>query len=502
MAIFEAGSLNLSGLVVPDLYVQVLPPSLLLLNGVPTSRIGFVGTATWGPVGVPVPVGSYPDQVREFGPLQGRAFDMGTAVALAIQQGAQNMLGVRVTDGTDVAASATVQTNCLTLTARWTGTRGNAIAVSFAPGSRASTTRVTVAQAGSGRVPEVFDNIAGTGNALWVAIAAAINAGIPGQRSASDLVVAAAGAGVTAPATATVTLAGGLDGAAGVTASTLLGSDAVPRTGLYAMRGTGVSVAALCDATDTSTWAAQVAFGLFEGCYMMLQGAAGQTVSAAATAKNTAGVDTRAAKVILGDWLYWQDPTTGVLRMVSPQGVFAGRLGNLSPHLSGLNKPVYGVVATQRSMTGAPYSAAELTVLAQAGIDVIANPCPGGAYFGIRMGCNASSLASESGDNSTRMTNFLAATFNAGLGRFVGEPTSDESLRASKATLDAFLADLRGLNMIEDWAVTCGPSNNPPNRRALGYRTADAKVRYLPITRFFVTNLEGSQATTIDRAAA
>lgn len=508
MAIYQDGTLNTAALQVPGLYINVINPTPILLNGVPTSKVGIVGVASWGPVGVPVPLSTYADHVREFGPLAVRTYDLGTAVALASLQGAQNFAGVRVTDGTEVAASATLGTNGLTVTAKWTGTFGNNISVILSAGSAASSWRATVVQAGSGRLPEVFDNITGTGNALWVAIAAAISNGIPGQRSASDLVVAAAGAGTGAPTAGATTLTGGTDGVSGVNAAAMLGVDTVPRKGMYALRRSGCAVGMLADVSDSTTYATQLAFGTSEGIYMQMVGPAGQTVSAAATAKSTAGIDNKNVKVILGDWLYWQDTVTGIVRMVSPQAVLAGRLGALAPHQSGLNKEVFGIVASQRSLTGAPYSDAELQVLALANIDVITNPVPGGAYWGIRMGRNASSSATEHGDNATRMTNFIAATLDAGMGKFVGQVTSDASLRRTEATLGAFLETLKGnpedesSQMIEDFSVVCRASNNPGPRRALGYRTANVKVRYLAITEFFVVGLEGGQSVVIQRQPA
>ena len=55
MPIVQQGSINTTALVVPDLYVQIVPPQNLLLNGVPTDIVGVVGSASWGPVGQPVP---------------------------------------------------------------------------------------------------------------------------------------------------------------------------------------------------------------------------------------------------------------------------------------------------------------------------------------------------------------------------------------------------------------------------------------------------------------
>jgi ABC-type phosphate transport system permease subunit len=72
MSIVQQGAINTTALVVPDLYVQIVSPTVALLNGVPTNIVGVVGTATWGPVGSPVPVGSMADYARTFGAIQNR----------------------------------------------------------------------------------------------------------------------------------------------------------------------------------------------------------------------------------------------------------------------------------------------------------------------------------------------------------------------------------------------------------------------------------------------
>ena len=42
------------------------------------------------------------------------------------------------------------------------------------------------------------------------------------------------------------------------------------------------------------------------------------------------------------------DQVNAAIRLVSPQGFAAGRLANLSPEQSSLNKPLYGVVGSQK----------------------------------------------------------------------------------------------------------------------------------------------------------
>ncbi|MFG1388810.1 autotransporter outer membrane beta-barrel domain-containing protein [Xanthobacter versatilis] len=622
MPISKLGQLNTTALTVADVYIQIVPPQYLI-NGVPSNVLGLVGTATWGPVNAATIVGSTANYVAQFGSIQARTYDMGTSAVIAFQQGATALQCVRVTDGTDVAASyavtnaavaatgsvsfttnpsasstitlngtavtfvasgatgnqvniggslsatlaslltllqgsadtqlvkftyavvgtslnltaatagtagnsLTIATNVsgatasgatlsggtasgtgITLTSKYTGTFGNSIQVTLGAGSKVGSYSVKVAAPGIS--PELFDNITGSGNALWVAIAAAINGGQSNARGPSNIIVATAGAGAATPTATTYALAGGTDGATTINGTVLLGTDTFPRTGMYALRSMGTSVGILCDLTDTTTWASQVAFGESEGVYMILAGPSGQSPTAAATAKYSAGIDSYAAKIMLGDWVYWNDTYNGLpQRLVSPQAFVGGMLANLSPNQSTLNKQMSGVVGTQKTVTGVPYTSAELMVLAQASIDVITNPVPGGKYFGCRNGRNTSSNAVTHGDNYTRMTNYLATTLNSAMGIYVGQiqttRTNDPTRRQAKATLDAFLNALASPTangqppMVDDFQTILDLTNNAPNRQALGYLQADVQVRYGSIIEFFIINLEGGQSVTITRS--
>lgn len=509
MPVVQIGQINTTALIVPNAYIQIVPPQVALLNGVPTNVLGIVGTASWGPKNSPVVFGSMADYARQFGGIQNRKYDMGTQVAAAVMQGANNMRGIRVTDGTDVAASIVVQTTCITFTSKYTGSLANADTVTIANGSQVGTFKATVARAGL--VPEVFDNIGFglTANAVWVAMAAAINNGQSGLRGASQLIVASAGAGVTAPTLAAYTLAAGTDGVTTITGAVLVGVDTVPRTGMYALRNTGASVAFLADCDDTTTFTGQVAFGLSEGIYMVGVTPAGDTISGAVAAKSSAGIDSYAFKYLFGDWIYFLDTVNGVTRLISPQGFVAGLLSNLSPEQSSLNKQLYGIVGTQKSYQSQAYSDAELQLLGQAGIDVICNPVPGGQYFGARFGHNSSSNPVVHGDNYTRMTNYIAYTLNAGMGKFVGKlqgrSVNDPTRRQAKATLDTFFENLRspspltGYGMIDDFQTIMDKSNNSDSRIALGYMQADTKVVYLGIVEFFIVNMEGGSSVSIAR---
>ncbi len=511
MPIVQQGSINTTALVVPDLYVQIVPPQNLVLNGVPTNVVGVVGSASWGPVGRPVIVATMADYAAGFGPVMARKYDMGTQVACAVQQGASSFRCVRVTDGTDTAAAQQVPGTGATFTALYTGSLGNQISVVLGNGSRAGSWRLTVAL--PGLAPEVFDNLQGTGAAFWQALAAAVNQGQGPQRGPSQIVTLNVGTTATAPSTFGIGFAGGTsgtDGAGAVTAATLVGVDTLARRGMYALRGQGCSIGVLADSDDSTQWTTQAQFGLSEGLYMVLTGPAGDSISNAVFTKQSTGLDSYSAKLMFGDWLWWNDQTNATLRLVSPQGFVAGRLANLSPEQSSLNKPLYAVVASQRS--GQPgsgqastYSAAELSALLQAGIDVIANPQPAGAFWGVRGGHNASSSAGSNGDNYTRLTNYIAATLAAGMGQYVGQVINAQLFRRIRATQLSFLQAMLSQGLLGStngslpFSVICDISNNPGSRTSLGYVQSDAQVQYQAINERFIVNMEGGQTVQVQR---
>lgn len=511
MPVVPRGTINTTALIVPDLYVQITAPQNLILNGVPTDVVGVVGSASWGPVDQPVIVSSMSDHARSFGPVMPRKHDLGTQVATAVQQGAQNFRCVRITDGTDTAAQANVPGTTVLLTALHSGSLGNTITVALEPSSRPNAWRLTVVLPGV--QPEVFDNITGAGAAFWQNLAAAVNVGQGPHRGASQLIVASHGGAIVDQASFRITLgsaASGTDGADGVAGSHLIGIDVAPRRGMYALRGQRCGIVVLSDCDDATTWTTQAGFGIQEGAYMILTTQAGDQINAAVTSKHLVGLDSYAAKLMFGDWLWWSDQTNEVIRLVSPQGFVAGRLANLSPEQSSLNKPLYGIIGSQKSGTpgsgeSASYSAAEIAVLLEAGIDLISNPQPGGNYWGVRGGHNSSSNPAVNGDNYTRLTNFIAATLAGGMGRYVGALINADLFRNIRATLMSFLQGMLGQGLLGSadgtlpFSVICDRSNNPGARTGLGYVQADVQIQYQSINEKFIVNVEGGQTVQVAR---
>jgi hypothetical protein len=150
MTVVQQGQVNTTSLVVPDVVVQIVPPQQNYVNGVATNILGLVGTATWGPVNSPTIIGDVNQYVASFGNIQPRKYDMGTAAWAAILNGASNMRCVRVTDGSDTAATATIGTTGITIASKYTGSLGNGISAMLAAGTASGSWRVTVTLPGAG----------------------------------------------------------------------------------------------------------------------------------------------------------------------------------------------------------------------------------------------------------------------------------------------------------------------------------------------------------------
>ena len=113
--IVTTNTLQIPALQTDDAYIQIVAPPNFTV-GVPTDVIGLVGTASWGPVGVPVHLGSGNDAVQNFGAMSAASltdpYDLPTDLFLAFAQSSSQATlegwATRVSDGTDVAATNTL----------------------------------------------------------------------------------------------------------------------------------------------------------------------------------------------------------------------------------------------------------------------------------------------------------------------------------------------------------------------------------------------------------
>lgn len=536
------GPVNTLALTVPGLYIGVVPPQPTTLNPTPANTIGLIGNASYGPVNTPIPVTDYASFVQNFGNLNNRFGDLGTAVAIAIQQGANNIYCVRVVDNnttahteTPSAAAATAYYGysspnyALLLTAKYTGTAGNNFTATIGASQYPNALKVTLATGLA--APEVFDGITNASAvAFWTALANAINNGTNVTRPRSNYFLASLGTltSTAIPAVGNVVTLGtgsgatpGADGITNLSAFDYLGQDGVAgtRTGMYALRGTGCAAAGIMDVHENFTygtpptvssdiWNAQAVFGLSERIYMVSTEAPGDSVGnwTGYNAPGIAGAGGQySLKVMFGDWLYWQDTVNGVQRLVSPVPFLVGRIGNQSPALSLLNQPIYGIIGSQFANAGTVYSNLDLQTIQSAGFDVITPPGqgPGGLpIWTCAIGNNANYNPAAQGDNYTTMTNYIVSGLAqiGGLGIFLGQIITPTLLATMLAMLNNWFTAMWQAGLIGNAQGTQPfqvANTSTPTQQANGITVINVKVQYGPILRELALNFQGGQTVQI-----
>jgi Phage tail sheath protein FI len=311
--------------------------------------------------------------------------------------------------------------------------------------------------------------------------------------------VATAGAGTTTPTAGSGTLSSGVDGTTTISGSVLVGADTTPRTGMYALRGTGAALFALADCDDSTTWGTQLSFALSESMEAVAVSPASDTI---ANIGSTNTQDNPWMKLLFGDWIYWLDTINNLTRLVSPQAFYLGAKVALGVEQSVLNKGLANVVGTQKSYANQVYSAAELQALAAARVDLITNPVPGGAYFGFRFGRNTSSDPVRHQDSYTTLTNYIATTLNAGAGKFVGRLQTPTEMREAESALGAFLDNMWQAGQIGNAAGTVPYSVKVTSGQAgSGTQKAKVLVQYFDVVEYFLVDLTGGASVQIVTAA-
>ncbi len=347
----------------------------------------------------------------------------------------------------------------------------------------------------------------------WANLAYAVNVGTI-LRGRSNYVVFSANSSTAVPTVAVINrLTGGADGAAGVGTLQLIGSDALPRTGMYALRGSGMDSFVLCDSIDITTWPTMTSFGISEGSALAIgTTASGDSIAGAVGARAGIGQDDPNFWLITGDWPTFYDESNGT-RLVSPTAFAQGLLGNLSPEQSPINKQLVGVIATQTSTMGVLTSDADNAIAQTSGIDIIGrSEALGAIYFSFLTGRNTSSNTAAAGIEYTRLTAFIMRSLSGAATRSIvgllqsATRANDPTRIKAKAILDSFFQQLvnpssgsGGYGMIDSFATQCDETNNTFDTIIRGYLFAFCRVQYLNVVRYFVIKLNGGgnvQVTT------
>lgn len=441
-----------------------------------------------------------------------------TIVALANNDALTLVTAVTGTDNTITAtrSAATLDNggdDIGTFTALYYGTDGNLLSHTFEPNvdSTGAVPKwdLTLTLNGGVTTSERFVGL--TESTLAADIVSALTNGQGPSRGPSTIARFTAGAVGTVAPVAAGTFTGGTNGDSSLTSSQQLGTDqAIPRTGMYALKDNGVQVMFLCGNTDSTTWVTQLGFAKKIGALVVLSMAANLTSEQAVALKKSAGIANEYAAMIK-DYCQYLDTVNSVYRLVPPAVFAAGRITSLTPEQSPGNKPVESVVATERTIADQPYDLDERGMLTAAGILFITNPVPAGNFFGLAHGLNTSANSAINGIEWPRMTNFLAYSLVGAFGEFIDQNQTtrkDDPVRAAaKTKLLNFFSDLKRNGLIEDFKVNmeyseAGETPNTKQSVRDGFMKALVAVQYKSVVRFFLVTLIGGKTVDVQVAAA
>jgi hypothetical protein len=350
--------------------------------------------------------------------------------------------------------------------------------------------------------------------ALGAAISNALNNGTAGRApSAYFSGTAGSSTGAVAAGTFTVSSTGGVvgtDGIVTITTAILLGSDgaAGQRTGLFALRGTGVDGVILCGCYDPSAATTVSSFVNSEYAYgLLLCGPSGTNTAEALTAQQNNNMK-QTVLVTAIDWVGVTDINTGAARLVSPLGHILGEISSIPPEQNPGNKPApsgFETVLYTESSIGQNLGGTDLGNRTQAGLVCITNVLSGASgQFRLSSGQNASSnggsTAATDGINYVRMTNYLVKALFALLAPFVDTLQSfsadDDDANKMADTLIGFLQTLQSQGRIQAFTVDA-ITGNTQNTVAAGYRYISINVTYMGTARYIIPTLQGGTTVLI-----
>jgi hypothetical protein len=508
--IINTGSLN--NLTVDDVYIFQQSPQATASAGVPSNQGAIVGTASWGPIGIPTPFSNTSSLYSAFGRSLAGANNLVTEGYFACYS-SNNFLGIRVVDGSQQFSTVTLtnaaSANAITISGKYTGVEGNYISVLLSTGSNstaaAPTMTATVQRAGY--PTELYPNLPNTGGTFWTNLANALNNGLSGVRPPSNYVTAStiSTTASAVPSSGAIFLSGGANGDASITTAMLLGVAGTANPGMQNIPAS-VFQFILAGCTDPTAFSSMASYAQSIGALAIAAFPTG-TSPAAAVASKQANNGASVNLALVKDFIYFFDPSINQQRLVSPLGEVLGLICSLPPWQSPGNQPENGfsnLISTDQN--GVSYSFANLSLLEQNGILTITNPIPRGNVYGLPHGNNSSGISGETGINYTRMTNFLSSSLEILLGQFVGQGqtnnTNDPVRAAARGVINGFMQNLLSQNAISAYSLILDTTNNTPTTVAQGYMLATLQVQYLAAVQYFVVTLQGGQGVTVATSVA
>jgi hypothetical protein len=483
--------------IVQNFPTDLNTPAVLLRVAEPTPSIqgngigvvGVVAQAIRGPVGVPTMVGSLSEFIRKFGGYDANLNEGFNFVRNIFTQGATAVKIVRVTDGTDAAATLTVSGTTFKLGTP--GTWGNNVTLTVQASSVTGYVDLLFAY-GAGE-QYAFQQVTFTNAADPRNVSDVMNA-------AGDEFVTIATLGTQQLGTGTFTFTGGTCGAttgAAANDSIYIGTDTSSgKTGLVAFEADDEINFITSARSNTAVNAALVAHVQNVNVpprIAIVAPAQGTAVSAVVTAM--AAINSE--RVIMAyPWLQISNPYSKKKEYHSPVAFYAGVLATLSYEQSPSQEQVQGVIGTERAL-----SKSDVDTLGKNRVSPITLVT--GQGFVIRNGYNASSDPSKRNTTRTRAVNFFAVALERGSAQFVSKPHTLKLRQDVKSAFGSLIEQelnagrIGNVNGGPAYAVKCDAQNNPTASVQANKLIVDVQISLLAPADFIMITLDASEAKVV-----
>lgn len=454
--------------------------------------VGVVGQAIRGPVGVPTRVGSLADFTRLFGGYHAAQGGEGYMFMYNLfRSGASVVDFVRITDGNEKAATATVNGSSYKLTSP--GTWGNSVTLKVSASSVAGFVDLVFSY---GKESYSYKSVTFTDSASDSYIGNVLNAS-----AQVDNFVQLVSAGVANPNVGTYTFSGGSNGT--VEGVSLLDSAFVGvndevngLSGLVALEADEeVEIVVCTRANQTVNEALKNHCSLTSVTPRMAVCAPelGTSVSALKTFMATFNTD---RCVMTYPFLQILNPNNNKKEYHSPVAFYAGLLSTLSYHISPSRQSIQGVIGTERALTRS-----DVDQLSKARVSPIT--LLSGFGFVVRNGYNCSNEPSKANVTRRRAVNFFAKTFETGLQQFVSRPHTQSLRFEVVSSLNSLIQNEVAMGKIgrvnggKAFAVKCDSENNPDSSVQQGKLIVDVQISLWSPADFINVTLDVSEAKVL-----
>lgn len=474
----------------PDVNLREVAPAPSI-RAAAVGIVGAVGQSNRGPVGVPTRVSSFSEWIRKFGDYNSAQAGEGYMFMYNLfRAGASQVDFVRVTDGAQTAATATVSGSTYRLTTP--GAWGNGVTLTVAA---SSVTGFVTLMFANGSETYTYENVtfANASDPNYVGT-------ILGNALTNDDFVEITTAATGTPVAGTYSFTGGSNGSVQGTALTdaaYVGTNATGGlTGLVALEADPDPEIIVCSRSNAVVAAAinsHVNLATVTPRLGILALASGTVVSTMVTQMQTLSND---RCVMTYPWLQILNPINNRKEFHNPTSFYAGLLASLQYHISPSRNQINNIIGTERALTRS-----DIDTLSASRVSPIA--LISGFGFCVMNGYTTSSNPSLMNVTRRRAVNFLGKTFERGLQNFVSKPHTPE-LRLSVVTaLGNVLqaeADQQRIGNVsggKPYGIKCDNDNNPPAVVKQNKMMVDIQVSLWAPADFINVSLDASEAKII-----